>query len=85
MEKVEFPLSELLQKCKPKKGLEKREDVIPGLNCLTNHGYIRIWQVHPSSNSSNSNNSNKRGRPTEIVYVNPEYIKRKEERERHAK
>lgn len=41
------------------------EEMEPGLKCLEEHGYIRILKQ----------NEKKQGRPTETIYINPEYYK----------
>lgn len=63
--KMEISLSDLQQMCKDKKGMEKKEGMMDGLNCLIEHGYIRIERAH-----KNPENPKKGGRPSEIVYVN---------------
>lgn len=52
---------ELLRLCQRFDTIEKMQ---PGLNVLVEHGYICIIKAH----------SNGRGRPSETVYINPEYI-----------
>ena len=74
---MEMKLRDLQQMCKDKKGMEKREGMIPGLRCLIEHGYIRVQKSYLTS--QNPQNPQKGGRPSEIVYVNPEYIKWKEQ------
>ena len=49
---------------------ESVEEMEPGLKCLEEHGYIAIVKE-----------TNGRGRPSEKIYINPEYYKRKEEQE----
>ena len=71
--KMEISLSDLQQMCKDKKEMEKKEGMMDGLNCLIERGYIRIERA-----PKNPENPKKGGRPSEIVYVNPEYIKWKE-------
>lgn len=44
------------------------EEMEPGLRCLEEHGYISIVRE-----------SHGRGRPSEKIYINPEYYKWKEE------
>ena len=73
---TEFKLRDLQQLCKDKKGMETREGFMSGLKCLIEHGYIRVQKV--SANSQNPQNTQKGGRPSEMVYVNPEYLKWKE-------
>lgn len=48
---------------------EKAEDMEPGLKCLEEHGYIAIVKE-----------SQGRGRPSEKIYINPEYYKWREQR-----
>ena len=74
---TEIRLRDLHQICKDRKGMETKEGMIPGLNCLIKHGYIRIQKK--SVAAQNPQNAQKGGRPSEIVHVNPEYIKYKEE------
>ena len=74
---MEMKLRDLQQMCKDKKGMEKREGMIPGLRCLIEHGYIRVQKSYLTS--QNPQNPQKGGRPSEILYVNPEYIKWKEQ------
>ena len=74
---TEFKLRDLHQLCRDKKGMETREGFIPGLKCLIEHGYIRVQKV--CVNSQNPQNAQKGGRPSEMVYVNSEYLKWKEE------
>ncbi len=45
------------------------EEMEPGLKVLEEHGYIAIVKEGNGS----------RGRPSERIYINPEYIKWKEE------
>lgn len=45
------------------------EEMQPGLDVLVEHGYIAIVKEH----------TKKKGRPPEKIYINPEYIKYKEE------
>ncbi len=45
------------------------EEMQPGLDVLVEHGYIAIKKVK----------NEKRGRPQERIYINPEYIKYREE------
>ena len=75
---MEMKLRDLQQMCKDRKGMEKREGMIPGLRCLIGRGYIRVQKSCPTS--QNPQNPQKGGRPSEIVYVNPEYIKWKEKK-----
>lgn len=76
---MEMRLRDLHYICRDRKGMDKKEGMIPGLNCLIRHGYIRIQKGYLSS--QNPQNPQKGGRPSEIVYVNPEYIKWKREKE----
>ena len=50
---------------------ESVEEMEPGLKCLEEHGYIAIVKETKG-----------RGRPSEKIYINPEYYKWKEEQER---
>lgn len=52
---------ELLRLCQKFHSVEEME---PGLKCLEEHGYIRILKQKEG-----------RGRPTETIYINPEYYK----------
>lgn len=73
--KMEMKLSDIQQLCKDKAGLETKKKIVPGINCLIKRGYIRVEKNKDNSkNPKNSQNPKKGGRPTEIVYVNPEYI-----------
>ena len=51
------------------------EEMEPGLKCLEEHGYIRILKQ----------NEKKQGRPTETIYINPEYYKEQDALERGYK
>ena len=51
------------------------EEMEPGLKCLEEHGYIRILKQ----------NEKKQGRPTENIYINPEYYKEQDALERGYK
>lgn len=73
---MEIRLRDLQRLCMDRKGMEKREGMIPGLRCLIEHGYIRVQKSYPSDKTDKTDK--KGGRPSEIVYVNPEYIKWKE-------
>ncbi|MGI6007303.1 MAG: YfjI family protein [Ruminococcus sp.] len=75
--KMEMTLSSVQQMCKDREGLEKKKGMIPGLNYLIKQGFIRVEKV--SLKSKNPKNPQKGGRPSEIIYVNPEYIKWKEQ------
>lgn len=76
---MEITVRDLVRLCSGKQGMETREKLIPGIRCLIEHGYIRVQKAHPcDKNAENAENTRKRGRPSEIVYVNPEYIKWKE-------
>ena len=44
--------------------------MVDDLNCLIKHGYIRVNYADKTGKTDK-----KGGRPSEIVYVNPEYIK----------
>jgi len=73
---VEITVRDLVKLCKGHKGMDKREGIIPGIRCLIEHGYIRVEKVYPKDQKPQ--NPQKRGRPSEIVYVNHKYIKWKE-------
>lgn len=73
---MEIKLRDLQKLCKGRKGMETREGMIPGIRCLIEHGYMRVWKERLSG--QNPQNPQKGGRPSEIIYVNPEYIKWKE-------
>ena len=75
---MEIKLRDLYQICKDRKGMGTRDGMIPGINCLVEHGFIRVNKVYP--NTQNPQNPQKGGRPSEIIYVNPEYIKQKEQK-----
>ncbi len=76
---MEITVRDLVRLCSGKQGMETREKLIPGIRCLIEHGYIRVQMAYPcDKNAKNDENARKRGRPSEIVYVNPEYIKWKE-------
>lgn len=76
--KMEMKLSDIQQLCKDKAGLETKKKIVPGINCLIKHGYIRVEKIYHDSknpkNPQNSQNPKKGGRPQEMVYVNPEYF-----------
>lgn len=74
---TEMKLRDLQELCKGRKGMEKREGMMPGLRCLIEHGYIRVQKSYPTSQKSQKSQKG-RGRPSEIIYVNPEYVKWKE-------
>lgn len=80
---MEMKIKDLYDMCRGRKGMETKEGVIPGINCLIKHGYIRVQKGHLSP--QNTQNTQKRGRPSEIVYVNPEYIRWKEEQKKGGK
>ena len=58
-------IKQLIDLCNGKKGLSNREDLIPGIKCLIEHGYIRVQKSQKSQ----------KGRPSETIYVNPEYTR----------
>lgn len=72
---MEIKLRDLHDVCRDRKGMEKKGGMIPGLQCLIEHGYIRIQKSIPATQ-----NPQKGGRPSEIVYVNPEYIRWKKKK-----
>lgn len=80
---MEMKIKDLYDMCRGRKGMETKEGVIPGINCLIKHGYIRVQKGYLSP--QNTQNTQKRGRPSEIVYVNPEYIRWKEEQKKGGK
>ena len=73
---LEMKVRDLYQLCKSRKGLENREGMQAGLRCLIDRGYIRIQKISPTA--QNTQNPQKGGRPSEILYINPEYIKWRE-------
>ena len=73
---MEIKFRDLYQMCKDRKGMDTRDGMIPGMNCLIEHGFIRVNKGY--LNTQNPQNPQKGGRPSEIIYVNPEYIKQKE-------
>ena len=73
---MEITVRDLVKLCKDKKGMETREKLIPGIKRLIEHGYIRVQKGYLKD--QNPQNPQKGGRPSEIVYVNPEYLKWKE-------
>lgn len=80
--KMEMTLRDLHILCRNKDGMERKEGMIPSINCLIKHGYIRVEKVSlKSQNTQNTKHTKltKGGRPSEMIYVNPEYIKWKEE------
>ncbi len=78
---MEITVRDLVKLCKGKKGMEKREGLVPGIRSLIEHGYIRVQKVYPKDQKPQKpQNSENRGRPSEIIYVNPEYIKQKEKK-----
>lgn len=74
---MEITVRDLVKLCKGKSGMNTREKLISGIRCLIEHGYIRVEKVYPKDQKPQ--NPQKRGRPSEIVYVNSEYIKWKEQ------
>lgn len=74
---TEIKLRDLQKLCKGRAGMETREGMIPGIKCLIEHGYIRVNKERLAR--QNPQNPQKGGRPSEIIYVNPEYIKQKEQ------
>lgn len=75
--KTEMKLRDIQQMCREREGLETKDKMIPGINCLIKLGFIRVEKS--SSPSQNPQNPQKGGRPSEIIYVNPEYLRRKEQ------
>lgn len=75
---MEIKFRDLYQMCKDRKGMDTRDGMIPGMNCLIEHGFIRVNKGY--LNTQNPQNPQKGGRPSEIIYVNPEYIKQKEKK-----
>lgn len=67
--KNEITKRDLWHLCKGR--LKSVEEMEPGLKCLEEHGYIAVVKE-----------KNGRGRPSEKIYINPEYYKWKEEQER---
>lgn len=78
--KMEMKLRDLHRLCMDRKGMEKKEGMVDGLNCLIKHGYIRVNYAEKTDKTDKTDK--KGGRPSEIVYVNPEYIKWKEQQKR---
>ena len=76
--KTEMKLRDLQQMCKDRVGMEKKEGIISGINYLTKLGFIRVQRVNLPP--QNPQNPQKGGRPSDVIYVNPEYIKRKSEK-----
>ena len=72
---AEIKLRDLQKLCKGRTGMEIREGMLPGIKCLIEHGYIRV-----NKERLGGQNPQKGGRPSEIIYVNPEYIKQKEQK-----
>ena len=78
--KMELSLREVQRLCADKKGMEDKKGMVPGINCLIAHGYIRVQKVKVFDKTDKTAKTPKKGgRPSEIVYVNPEYIKWKEQ------
>lgn len=75
---MEIKFRDLYQMCKDRKGMDTRDGMIPGMNCLIEHGFIRVNKGY--LNTQNPQNPQKGGRPSEIIYVNPEYIRQKEQK-----
>jgi hypothetical protein len=75
---AEIKLRDLQKLCKGRTGMEIREGMLPGIKCLIEHGYIRVNKERLGG--QNPQNPQKGGRPSEIIYVNPEYIKQKEQK-----
>lgn len=59
----------LHQLCKGK--FKKVDEMSAGLAVLIDRGYIAIRMVSPSQNPQNSQKSKSKGRPSEVVYMNP--------------
>ena len=68
---TEISKRDLHQLCKDRVGLEKASDMEPGLKVLVDRGFIKIEKPPLSKPSKPS----KGGRPSLMVYVNPEYRK----------
>lgn len=75
---TEIKLRDLQRMCMNRNGMETREGMIPGLVCLIEHGYVRVQKGWTTDKSDKSDK--KRGRPSEIIYINPEYIRQKEQK-----
>lgn len=75
---MEIKFRDLYQMCKDRKGMDTRDGMIPGMNCLIEHGFIRVNKGY--LNTQNPQNPQKGGRPSEIIYVNPVYIRQKEQK-----
>ena len=75
---MEIKLRDLQRMCMNRNGMETREGMIPGLVCLIEHGYVRVQKGWTTDKSDKSDK--KRGRPSEIIYINPEYIRQKEQK-----
>ena len=75
---MEIKFRDLQRMCMNRNGMETREGMIPGLVCLIEHGYVRVQKGWTTDKSDKSDK--KRGRPSEIIYINPEYIRQKEQK-----
>lgn len=67
---------DLHQLCKNRSGFEKASGMEPALKLLIDHGYIKIQKAPPAQNPQNPQ---KVGRPSLMVYVNPEYTQWRKE------
>ena len=78
---MEIKFRDLYQMCKDRKGMDTRDGMIQGMNYLIEHGFIRVNKGYLNTqNPQNPQNPQKGGRPSEIIYVNPEYIRQKEQK-----
>lgn len=80
---TEISKRDLHRLCQDRGGLETAEDMEPGLGVLVKRGYIKIEKsslCQNRQNRQNPQNPKKGGRPSWMIYVNPEYTRRKEQR-----
>lgn len=76
---MEIKFRDLYQMCKDRKGMDTKDGMIPGMNFLIEHGFIRVNKGY--LNTQNPQNLQKGGRPSEIIYVNPKYIRQRDRNE----
>lgn len=64
--------------CQDKKGFEKSECLNDGLNVLRERGYIKICKSS-LTDKTDKTDKKKGGRPSEVICLNPEYLRWREE------
>ena len=78
---TEIRKRDLFRLCQDRVGMETVDKLDPGLNVLVKRGYIKIESSPAGQNRQNGQNPRKGGRPrSPMIYVNPKYMKLKEEK-----